>query len=153
MSEKMTTLTVVLSTDPDSIVTKRTVASCQADGVRVIVRDPEKLPHAIEEAAEEFVHITRDGMVFLPAFYTAMLTALEHSGRDYALVHSFGVDGDETYVRKGDGALLPGQMVVRRWVLKERGVQSGGFDSFVRLIADEYQGIEVPHVLIVESEK
>jgi hypothetical protein len=150
MSKDDSILTVVISTDPDSLPTKRTVACCTVDGVRVVVKPPDQVAQAVADASEEFIHLAPAGLIFLPDFYSAALSTLHFKGGDYAMVSSLRFEDGKTVVRDGSGDLKTGQLLVRCWALRERGVPKADFDSWFRAFADEYRGAEVPHVLVVE---
>ena len=99
----------------------------------------------------DLIHVVAAGTVVLPGFYSALMTGIEHTRRDYVFCGCLNLEGDDgVVVHPEDDNFHVGQMVVRTWVLKELDYKSGGnLKKRYRRVVSEYRGHKVPHVLCV----
>lgn len=99
----------------------------------------------------DYSHLLTLRTIILPAFYLAMVSACEHANTDYVFCHC-GVLGKEPKVLTAPtpGDFVSGQLLVKSWVLRELGV-AGSIEQTLGRVLSEYRGIEVPHVLCMET--
>jgi len=111
----------------------------------------DEFPKLVEESDTDLIHAIPATGIVLPGFYPAMRTALEHTGMDYAYCPCLDVNGDaEAEVTlPNSGVTNYGQLVVRRWVLRELGMSANIPDLYRKVISD-YRGTDIPHVLCLD---
>lgn len=137
----------------------RTVATVnhaaeKASNVKVkFVSSVAEIEQLLKDDESDLVHFVPSGAVILPSFYDAMLSHLEHSHRDFVFCPCIKIDGNAKTLkelRPGDSDFSHGQMIIRRWVVKELNADVGNLSRLAVRIINEYRGIEIPHNLYME---
>lgn len=104
----------------------------------------------VSSSSAELVHFICPGTIVMPYAYRASSTWIEDSGKDFLLFGLLRAGPDRAFLIDGDQAVAS-RMVVRKWVVMEFGFPKEGADAFAAGIISEYRGVEIPHVLCVET--
>jgi formaldehyde-activating enzyme involved in methanogenesis len=102
------------------------------------------------DSQAELVHFISPGTIVMPYAYRAVSTWIEDSKKDFILFGLFRLGVDRAFLIDGDQAVAS-RMVVRKWVVLEFGFPKEGADVFAAGVISEYMGVEIPHVLCVET--
>lgn len=137
---------LLLKTDVVAESTRNSIFFSGSDSVVLSECSQSEFAGIVEASSAEVIHIITPGTILVPEFYRAMLTTLEHSGRDYVSCY-VGSLPQRAIIKAREAGFDPAQVMVKRWVYQEIGVGDTSPVDLINKVTGEYRGCEVPHML------
>jgi hypothetical protein len=122
--------------------------------VKMVETPPEGISQAIESSSAEVVLLAYPGAIFLPDFFSAMLVTMDHHAVDYVGCRCAVVSRSAEkpmVVRAGEAGFDIAQVMIKRWLCREIGINSANPLESVEKAINEYHGCDVPHVLVMRA--
>jgi len=132
---------------------ERLPESCRGRIVRYESDDFGKMVREMFSRTSEskLIHFLKAGTYMLPGFYDSSAIMLESSRLDYCFVHALVLESGKLSSISSpipDSDVNESQVVVRRWVLGELGVES--VLGTLGRVVEEYRGVEIDSTLCIE---